>query len=210
MDKSDDPLLEWNRLNNENAEQGFVSGMFQSMSETSPIVDKFSMWLFAGTGATGALLISQIQSVLPYLSKIGFLICLAILVISAVTGFIAKFYALRCEIQNSVQRRLSELLQPILDKHANDKDQIQEIAEQNGIEVDTEIKLSNIIEEFSKPLPFWVKWLIKRQIEQKSGDRQAGLHIAVKAHTAQLGWTFIQATLFLLFMLAATYFAYRT
>jgi hypothetical protein len=25
------------------------------MSSTSPLVDKFSIWLFAGTGATGAL-----------------------------------------------------------------------------------------------------------------------------------------------------------
>jgi hypothetical protein len=48
---------EWNRLNNENLEQDFVSEFFISMSSTSPLVDKFSIWLFAGTGATGALLI---------------------------------------------------------------------------------------------------------------------------------------------------------
>lgn len=107
---SDDPLLEWNRLNKENAEQGFVSALFQSMSETSPLVEKFSMWLLAGTGATSALLVTQIESVLPYLSSQGFKSCLVVLVVSAIAGFVAKYYSLRCEIQNKVQSKLTELL----------------------------------------------------------------------------------------------------
>ena len=83
--KSDDPLLEWNRLNKENAEHGFVSALFQSMSETSPLVEKFSMWLLAGSGATAALLITQIKSILPYLSEQGFKVCLVVLVVSAIS-----------------------------------------------------------------------------------------------------------------------------
>ncbi len=79
--ETDDPLIEWNRLNKENAEQGFVSAIYQSMSETTATVDKFSLWLLAGTGATGALLISQIKSVLPYLSQQGFKTCMVLLVI---------------------------------------------------------------------------------------------------------------------------------
>jgi hypothetical protein len=48
--KEDDPLLEWNRINNENLEQDFVSEMFINISNASPLIDKFSIWLFAGTG----------------------------------------------------------------------------------------------------------------------------------------------------------------
>ena len=112
---SSDPLIEWNRLNKENAEHGFVSAIFQSMAETSPLVDKFSMWLLAGTGATGALLITQIGSILPYLSQQGFKACLIILVGSAVVGFVAKYYSLRCEIQNKIQSKLTELIKPVLE-----------------------------------------------------------------------------------------------
>jgi hypothetical protein len=39
--KEDDPLLEWNRINNENLEQDFVSEMFINISNTSPLIDKF-------------------------------------------------------------------------------------------------------------------------------------------------------------------------
>ena len=202
-----DPLIEWNRLNKENAEHGFVSALFQSMAETSPLVDKFSMWLLAGAGATGALLITQIKSILPYLSQQGFKVCLIILVFSAVTGFISKYYALRCEIQNKVQSKLIELVQPVLDKHEEDEDEIQECANQRGIQLQTEIDFATIMNEFSKPFPFWVKWLIARKVQKTQGDRQAGFHIAVRAYMAQLRWTFLQACLFLLFMATAAWYA---
>jgi len=205
--KSDDPLLEWNRLNKENAEHGFVSALFQSMSETSPLVEKFSMWLLAGSGATAALLITQIKSILPYLSEQGFKVCLVVLVVSAISGFIAKYYSLRCEIQNKVQSKLMELVKPVLDKHEQDEDKIQEHAEQRGIALKTDMNFSNIMDEFSRPFPFWVKWLIARKVEKTSGDRQVGFHIAVKAYMSQIRWSFFQAILFLVFILTAAWYA---
>lgn len=204
---SDDPLVEWNRLNKENAEHGFVSALYQSMTETSPLVDKFSLWLLAGTGATGGLLITQIKSVLPFLTQQGFKVCLVILVTSAVIGFVAKYFSLRCEIQSNVQSKFTELVKPVLDKHEKDEDTIQEYAEQRGIELQTDIDLASIMKEFSRPFPFWVKWLISRKIDKTSGDRQAGFHIAVKAYTSQLRWTLLQAVLFLVFMLTAAWYA---
>jgi len=204
---SNDPLLEWNRLNKENAEHGFVSALFQSMSETSPLVEKFSMWLLAGTGATSALLVTQIESVLPYLSAQGFKSCLVVLVVSAISGFVAKYFSLRCEIQNKVQSKLAELLEPVLKKHEDDEYKIQEYAEQRGIALQTDIEFSNIINEFAKPFPFWVRWLISRKVQQVAGNRQAGFHIAVKAYTSQIRWTFFQVVLFLVFILTAALYA---
>jgi hypothetical protein len=49
--------------------------MFINISNASPLIDKFSIWLFAGTGATGSLLISQIQGVVQGLSITGFKAC---------------------------------------------------------------------------------------------------------------------------------------
>ena len=192
-----DPLLEWNRLNKENAEHGFVSSIYQSMSETTTTIDKFSMWLLAGTGATGALLITQIESVLPHLSQKGFKVCMALLVISAICGFIAKFKSLRCETQTQMQRRLAELATPVFEKHGKDEKEIEKYAEQRGIQLETDIELSNIIIEFSRPFSWWVKWLISRQVERTEGDRQAGFHYSVRAYMSQLNWTFFQSIFFL-------------
>lgn len=203
----DDPLLEWNRLNKENAEHGFVSALYQSMSETSPLVEKFSVWLLAGTGATAALLITQIESILPYLSEPGFKACLIVMVLSAIAGFVAKYYSLRCEIQNGIQSKLTELVKPVLDKHEADEEKIQEYAKQRGIALQTELDFSSIMNEFSRPFPFWVKWLIARKVAKENGDRQVGFHIAVKAYMSQIRWTFFQVVLFLAFILTAAWYA---
>ena len=205
--EQEEPLLEWNRLNKENAEQSFTSALFQSLSETSPIVDKFSMWLLAGTGATGALLITQIKSILPYLTEAGYRVCLVVLVLSAVTGFVAKYFSLRCDIQNNFQAKITDLIKPVFKKHEEDEDQIREYADLQGIQLQTEIDFKNVLVEFSKPFPFWVKWLIARKVQAVAGDRQAGFHVSVKAYMAQLRWTFFQAVLFLLFMSVAALFA---
>lgn len=202
-----DPLIEWNRLNKENAEHGFVSSLYQSMSETTTTVDKFSMWLLAGTGATGALLITQIESVLPHLSQNGFKVCMGLLVISALCGFIAKFKSLRCEIQSTMQKRLTELAAPIFEKHEKEEEEIVKHADKRGIQLETEIEFSKIITEYSRPFPWWVKWLIARKVEKTAGDRQAGFHIAVKAYTSQLRWTFFQAILFIVFMATGAWYA---
>ena len=192
-----DPLLEWNRLNKENAEQGFASALFKSMAHTSPVVDKFFLWLLAGTGASGALLISQIEAVLPHLRATGYKFCLIFLVVSAIFGFLAKYKSLRCQIQTEMDTKLTEIVVAVFAKHEEDETKIQEYAEQRGIELKTEINFSNVIAEFSKPFPFWVKWLIQRQARKNQGNRQAGYHIAIKAYFGQLRYTFWQACLIL-------------
>ena len=203
----DDPLIEWNRLNKENAEHGFVTSLYQSLAETSPLLDKFSIWLLAGTGATAALMITQIESILPFLTEKGFKACLVVLVFSSISGFFAKYFALRCEIQTKVQSKLSELVGPILDKHSDDKRKISDFAKKRGIEIQADLDFSNIINEFSRPFPRWIRWLIVRKTEKTSGDRQAGSHVAIKAYMSQTRWTFFQAVLFISFVLSAVLFA---
>lgn len=202
-----DPLFEWNRLNKENAEQNFASAIFKSMAQTNPVVDKFSMWLLAGTGASGALLISQIEVVLPHLTAKGFKLCLAFLIISAVLGFVAKYKSLRCQIQTEMEGKLSELAAAIFAKHAEDKKKIQELAKQRRIELETEINFSNVVAEFVKPFPFWAKWLIVRQTDKSLHNRQTGYHVAVKAYLGQIRYTFWQAVAFLIFLCAGAWYA---
>lgn len=205
--KQTDSLLEWNRLNKFNAEQGFASALFQSMAQTSPIIDKFSMWLLAGTGATGALIISQIEKVIPHLTAVGIKWCLVLLIVSAIFGFFAKYKSLRCQIQTEMDNYIRELMVPIFAKHNEDESRIQEFARQRGLELETEINFMNVIEEVSSPFPFWVKWIIQRNVAKNKGNRQASYHIAVKAYIKQISYAFWQAFFFLAFIGAGAWFA---
>lgn len=205
--EQEDPLIEWNRLNKENAEQAIVSSIYQNLAGTTSKIDKFSTWLLAGTGATSALLITQIASILPYLTTKGFKICLMMLVISAILGFVAKYKSLRCEIQLHVQTEAQKSMDPILKKHGEDEDRIVQYAKQRGIQLQTDVEISNVIAEFVRPFPFWMKWLVKRQTSRIGNDRQAGYHVAILAYLSQIRWTLSQAIFFVAFIISAAWYA---
>ena len=206
-EKTNEPLLEWNRLNKENAEQEFVSALYASLAETTNAVDRFSLWLLAGTGASGALLIAQIKSVLPFLTAPGFKVCMALLVTSSILGFLAKYRALRCEIQVRTLAKLKELLEPIFEEHEESEDQIQKMAEVKGVVLQTDLDMEAVISEFSKPFSRWVRFLIQRQVKKAGTERQAGYHIAIKQYVSQLRWTFLQSLFFLAFLITGAWFA---
>ena len=169
-----DSLLEWNKLNKENTEHDIASALFISMASTSPIVDKFSMWLFAGTGATGALLITQINSVLPNISIFGFKVCMFMLIASSIFAFVAKYFSLRCQIQNEMTAMFTERTNAISAKHEENEEHIKELAQKTGIELETEINFNNVLKEYIRPFPKWVKWFVNRSIKKLKGiDRQA-------------------------------------
>lgn len=207
----EDPLIEYNNTNKENAVQEFVSSVFISMAETSPTMDKFSIWLLAGTGATGAFLIAQASSVLPHLTTFGFKVSMALLISSAVFGVIAKLSSIRCETQTHMMSKFPERLEPVFEKHREAAEEIQEFASKRGMKIETGFKLSDVVDEFLKPFPSWVQWIVRRKMKKESVyNRQAGYHIAVKAYFYQSIFTFTQVCLFLCFMTAGAYFVTNT
>ncbi|VVS95370.1 hypothetical protein [Desulfoluna spongiiphila] len=205
--KNEDPLLEWNRLNIENTEQAFVSALYQSTSENTSQIKQFSMWLLTGTGACGALLITQIKSVLPFLTSQGIKVCISFLVLSALSGLISKYKALRCEIQLNIQQKLNLLLSPVFQNLDDNQDKIENSAKQRGIKLETDISFDKVITEFSKALPWWSKILVARKVKQQGGDVQAGHRMAFKAFLNQISWAFYQACFFVAFLLAGAWYA---
>lgn len=201
IDTENDPLLKWNQLNITNVEQNIASAMFASMISTSPIVDRFSTWLLAGTGATATLLITSANDLLPLLTENGFKICGGFLVLSGAFGFLAKHRAISCQIAYENDVKVREAMFPILEKHTQDEKQITAHAEQRGIQVNTELDMKNVLQEFSKPFPRIVRWLIARYLKKNEGNRQVGYIKPVKSYYKQCALTVWQALTFMAFVI---------
>lgn len=202
-----DPLIEWNRLNKENAENALTSAMFSSLVSTSPVIDRFSSWLLAGTGATAALLVANADKLVPFLSNTGFRVVGALLVVSAVFGLLSKTRAVQCQIGTENDQRVRELMRPILDKHLQDEEKIQQAAEARGLPLATELDLGRVIAEFAKPFPRWVGWLLRRHLAKHAGNPQIGYLLPVRFYISQATFAFLQVVSFLAFVCAALFFA---
>ncbi|MCG8092480.1 MAG: hypothetical protein JAZ17_02450 [Candidatus Thiodiazotropha endolucinida] len=197
----------WNNLNKENAEQEMVSVLFQSFVETAPMFGNYSTWLLIGTGTVSAFLVAQIDSVLPYLSVVGYKLSLLSLAFSAVFGFLSKEKVLHCEIQLKVISMVYSGLPPVFEKHEKEEAEIIARSEQLGVKLDTDIDIEKVFTEAYKPFPFWIKWKMKRAAKDGLSNRQAHYHILISSYLKLMWSVFFQVVFFLLFIVTASIFA---
>ena len=200
-------LREWNRLARQNAENAIVSSMFEAGFKASKPIEKFSTWLLVGTATVAAFFITNADKLLPFISKIGFLTCGALLCTSCLFGLLSKMYALRCKIQIKTGAAVRKTFAKHLAKHCEEERRINESAGVWGITLETGIRIERILSEFFLPLPRWVAWLVNRQLKKNMDNPQVGYLPVIKVLQWQGLFAFLQALLFLSFLIAGFYFA---
>jgi hypothetical protein len=207
MEQSPDPLLEWNQLNIANAERGFVRALHVGTLSGSSYVDQFSSWLLAGIGGTVALLVTQVDSVLPHLSEPGFKWCGALLLAAGLFGLLAKTQALLIAIALEQDKVITQEAAPHLEKHGTDEEQIQELASRRGVELDTEIDVQRIVGQFSSALPWYLHETVRDGAEEGVKNPHAHLQKATRRFVYQYSYTLLQVVLFVAFVIVAVVYA---
>jgi hypothetical protein len=205
--EQEDSLSEWNRLNKTNAENALASAMFAGLLSTSPIIDTFSVWLLAGSGATAALMVANADKIIPFLGQSGFKISGVALVLSALFGVLSKARAVQCQIGYGNQQKITELMKPILDNHLAHEEKINEAAASRGISLATAVDLERVTSEFTKYFPKWAGWLVRRHLSKHAGDPQLGYLLPVRYYMSQSRFAFFQVLGFIAFFCIALAYA---
>lgn len=195
-----DPLLEWNRLSRENAENAIVSSMFEASSAAIEPIETFVTWLLVGAAAVASFLLGNSDKLVPILGEIGFLWCGLLLAASCLFGLLAKSYLLRADIGRRVGRAVAETLALQLKQHEEVEQKIQAAAQQRGIELETSIRMERVLSEFVAPMPTLVKWLVARTLKKNAGNPQIAYLPRIKAMNRLGFFSFLQALAFLVFI----------
>ena len=140
-------LDEWAKINRKNAEIGFIEGLFTGALVSSSIIDKFSTWLLAGSGAIASLMVANFDKLSPVLGGITFKHSIYILVISALFGFLAKYKSIHCQIILATGEEIKKRILPVLEKHEEDEEKITDMAKQNEIDVNTSMDREYVLKE---------------------------------------------------------------
>ncbi len=205
-------IVNWNNIVNNNTEDKVVSSWYMSSNEGSVILDKFSIWLLVGTGATASLFITQIKDILHYLTHDGFIVGMILLVLSSISGILAKFYAINNAILSKIQQNLTQNTNEIYESHRIEVEKILSHLEglkKQGIELELEaLSMDKIINTFLKPFPYVTKKIIKKSLitNEKLGVKAAGF-LANMAYVHQSWFTIFQTVLFILFIVSAAWFS---
>lgn len=197
-----EPLLEWNRLARQNAEDAIVSSMFEASFQGSEPIEAFSTWLLVGAAAVASFLIANAEKLVPFIGQKGFLVCGGLLCLSCLFGIVSRVLALKCRIQIQTGAAVRRTFAEHLARHIEEERKIEESASAWGVTLETGVRLERILAEFFKPFPTWVGWFAQRQLKKYQGNPQIGYLPIVKSMQWQGLFAAMQAMAFLLFLVA--------
>jgi len=205
-DRPTGPLLEWNRLARENTENAIVSAMYDGLLASSAPLDIFLTWLLVGTAAIASFFISNGDKIIPFIDPDGFRVCGGFLIGSCIFGFLSKIFALRCRIGLDTTAIVKQKTSQYLEQHNAEEEEIQKVATDSGVSIESGIRLDRVMEEFLKPAPFWVGWMMRRHLKEHGGNPQIAYLVPLKYYKKQNLFGALQILAFLGFLIAG--FAY--
>ena len=180
MENRDDPLTEWNRLNVENAENAAVSVIFENIIESTRYFDNYSSWLTAGTAATTAFILTNVSTVLPFLTAMGFKLSGTLFVLSILLGVLSKFFAIQCQVADAQQESKTHKIENALRFFFDDQKKINEMAKAQGRSINTDLDMSRVITKSFAPFPKWVQWLAIPLMKKASTNPHVGYLIPLR------------------------------
>jgi hypothetical protein len=195
-------LDNWATINKSNFEISFVEGIFLASLTGSPIIDKFSIWLLAGTGATAALMIANLDKLVPLLGANILKISMYVLLLSALFGFMAKIKSIACQITQAVHKDMINRVIPVYDIYETDINKINEMAIQHNLKkTQNDFDLNKIIVEVCKAYPRVLHGYIKKTFLSGVEDRLKGSRKAVRNQFWQGLFTLSQIATFCIYIL---------
>ena len=206
-DPRTEPLKKWNRLARENAENAIVSSMFEASLKSSNSIEQFSIWLLVGTAAIASFFIANSDKIINLISNTGFLMCGAFLCLSCILGLVSKMYALGCRIGIEVGAVVRKTFLEHLKNYKKEEEEIQKGANFWGIYLESGIRMERVLEEFYSPQPKIVVWIANRRLKKYKGNPQIGYILNVNVLIKQCIFAFLQALLFLAFLVTGFIYA---
>lgn len=199
-------VKKYDEIIHQNLRNSLIDSASLATIETTSILDKFSMWLLVGVGATATLMIANIDKVLPFITPLGFKISVFLLAISSIAGFASKYFALVVCSSATVTVRMTELIQSKIKEYAENCKIRDEIGRDIGYVSDIELSIDSFTEQYVSLFPFQglrnkVKKGMNFYSENRSGNR-AAVHGVVFQGIA----LFVQALSYIAFLIVITSF----
>lgn len=171
-------LKKYDEIIHKNFRNSLIDSASLATIETTSILDKFSMWLLVGVGATATLMIANIDKVLPFITPLGFKVSVLLLVVSSLAGFTSKYFSIVVSSSVAVTVRMNELIQSKVKEYEEHCKRRDEIGRDIGYVSDIEVSMESFTNQYVGLFPFEflrnrVKKGMNLYVETNSGNRGA-------------------------------------
>ncbi|WNN49900.1 hypothetical protein RIN58_07315 [Siccibacter colletis] len=205
--KVEEDLRAYDEIIHQNFHKGLIDSASLATIESTTTLDKFSIWMLVGVGATATLIISNIDKILPYLGAIGFNLAVFFLTLSALAGFIAKYYAIVVSISAAVTVRMDELAKEKQAAYEKSIELRDGLAKEIGYESIHQININDFYEAYISLFPFKrLRLKIRMAIAAHSSQPHSGNKPAVHGVVYQSIALLFQALFYIAFLLVVVLF----
>lgn len=186
---------------NEECGRNFLRISISSTIEISPVIDNYSTWMLAGCGAIAALMINNVQSIIPFLGERGFKISIYILVCSVISGLFQKYRSLCVQAFITFSDKIMSSANSLNSFQQNAFNELNQEANKHSIQLDVapEIDIQNYRNEVSKLLPFFLRRKALKNFDMGAKDDLHGWRKMIKSFKHQIVYFIFQFLLFLAF-----------
>lgn len=199
-------IEKWEESINQTFHRGMVDAASAGVIETHSIFDKFNSWMLVGCGATAALIIVNIDKIIPNIATYGLKYGIIFLTLSACCGFIAKYF----EIQASVAEATGQKTLELMKARVSEYEQAMKVFEDSTIGTNYKAKkkpeYNEFAESFINLFPYRIlRKTMRRHVISISGLPQPGNRKAVHAVVNQSILVCFQAVFYVVFLLTIAY-----
>lgn len=193
----------WRNIVELNAKNDTLNAFADAIVSSSSYIDKNSGWALGAAGAIAGLIITNIDKLAKLFDNAEIKILLVALVISILCGLAQKFLASLCAVHLKVKEATSIKLKEILTAFESSELSITEMAKEHKLDISIEFDIEAAMQKFFEILPFYIKWLMKKESYKSMVDPEYSPKKIMAAFYRQNIWVFLQTISFLSFIIFA-------
>lgn len=195
-------IKSWRDIVQLNAKTDSLNAFVDAMVSSSSEVDKISGWTLGACGAIAGLIIANIDKLgAKHFDITDIKVILLILTSSILCGLAQKSLALTCAVHIKVKDILCLKLKEIMTVFETHEEQIEEQIEAHKLDLTIHFNPQEVITSFFELSPFYIKWLVKKQLSKSISDPEHGPRLILKTYYRQNLWFVLQAIAFIAFIL---------
>lgn len=184
---------EWLRLSTQ--EEMTKSALFAFLGSVQTL-DTFAGWLLGTGAAILAILVSNLDSVAPYIAVSTIRQAGILFLLSAFAGALEKALALWVSRQAEATREIYQSFDQIFAKHGKIDEEIEAEAERIQHPVETFPPIEPVMEQLAECTSRISRWFLNRAVQKAQADRLWGLKFLAKTYRLQATMLLIQVLFF--------------
>lgn len=170
-EKLKESVAKWKEIVDANAFADSVAAFAESTASVSPLIDKVSTWVAAGTATVAGLAITNIDKMSTAYNTCEVKWLFSCIAVSMIFALIQKYLSLVCAGSLQVSSAIKNSLPMVLETFDEHETKIKEMSDTHNLDIKAEYDFSKVLQTYLGLFPKWSQLFLKSKFNKTIADR---------------------------------------